>query len=162
MLGEGGRLCELAGERLCLSPEAGTVASSIGLSGPDSLRGKLVVIAQPEFFRAMYPMGADAGAKLSVDQLADWASEMANQLLGRIKNMLSLRALNFSLSIPTVLQGDCMQLLCRDRPSCIERCVRVDGHAVDLLLELERPGGGPLLGQNESVATQSEGSALLF
>src|SRR5688500_14514583 len=97
----------------------GVLAASIGLGGADGLKGKLVIIARPEFFRSVYPPELPQN-EISEDVLADWASEVANQLLGRIKNLLSARAVNFALSIPAVIAGDRLRLLCRDRPSCLE------------------------------------------
>jgi hypothetical protein len=141
---------------------SGTLASSIGLGSADGLRGKLVMIAQPDFFRSVYPPGIGEG-EISPTALADWASELANQLLGRIKNLLGAHGVDFALSIPTVIGGDRINLLGRDRPSCVEYAVRIDGHRLDLLLEMDRAGDREILsGDSEAVVAAPEGSALLF
>jgi hypothetical protein len=135
---------------------------SIGLGHPDGLRGKLVLVAQSEFFRSIYPLDILTG-EVSDQAVAHWAAEVANQLLGRIKNLLSGHAVNFSLGIPAVIGGDRMRLLGRDRPSCLEHSVRVGGRQLDLLLEMERIDGGKILGSpDEKVPSAAEGTSLLF
>jgi chemotaxis protein CheX len=141
---------------------SGTLASSIGFGSTDGLRGKLVIIAQPDFFRSVYPSDLGQGG-VTPDALADWAAELANQLVGRIKNLLGPHGVNFALSIPTVIGGDRINLLGRDRPSCVEQVVRVGGHRVDLLLEIDRAGHESILsGDGAAMAAAPEGSALLF
>jgi chemotaxis protein CheX len=141
---------------------SGTLASSIGLGSTDGLRGKLVIIAQADFFRSVYPPGIGQG-EVSLDALDDWASELANQLLGRIKNLLGVHGVDFAISIPTVIGGDHINLLGRNRPGCVEQVVLVDGHRVDLLLEIDRAGDQKILsGDGEAVVAAPEGSALLF
>src|SRR3981189_310354 len=65
-----------------------TLVASIGFGNCNGLRGTLLIVARPEFFRSIYPMDIAAN-EISDKALADWASEVANQLLGRIKNLLS-------------------------------------------------------------------------
>ena len=162
MLASDGKSWEVVADEMGHLDLCSTLVASIGLGSSDGLRGKLVIIAQPEFFRSSYPPDIIAG-EISDHALADWASELANQLLGRIKNLVSRHSVNFSLSIPAVIGGDRVRLLCRDRPSCLEHSVRVDGRQLDLLLEMERSGGRKILGRDcGQVTTAAEGSALLF
>jgi hypothetical protein len=162
MLAGEGKSWEVIASEMGQVDFCGSLAASIGLGNPNGLRGKLVIVAQPDFFRSSYPAEI-AASGISEDDLADWASEVANQLLGRIKNILSGYAVNFSMSIPAVVGGDRVRLLCRDRGSCIEYSVRVDGHPFDLLLEMERVPGRTIVGADgEHVAAAAEGTALLF
>jgi chemotaxis protein CheX len=162
MFAGAGQSWAVLGSAMSSADQRSTLATSIGFANPDGVRGKLVILAQPEFFKSSYPAEV-AADKLSDEVLADWASEVANQLLGRIKNMLSAHGVNFSVGIPAVLGGDRVRLLCRDRPGCLEHSVCVDGRSVDLLLELVRQDGLKILGTDgQPVDAAPEGSALLF
>jgi hypothetical protein len=138
------------------------LAASIGLANTNELRGKLVIIAPPELFRSVYPPEI-ARRGISDASLANWASEVANQLLGRIKNLLSAHGVDFSIGIPAVIAGDRLRLLGRNPGASVEHSVRVGGLPVDLLLEMERAGGRKILGEDgETVPTAPEGSSVLF
>jgi hypothetical protein len=157
-----GKRWEVVGCELSQVDLVDTFVVSIGLGSPAGLRGKLVIIARPEFFRSTYPRDISAG-EVSNPALADWASEVANQLLGRIKNRLSAHAVNFALGTPAVIGGDRLRILCRDRPGSLVRSVRIDGRRMDLMLEMERSDGGRILGSDgERVPTAAEGTSLLF
>jgi hypothetical protein len=162
MLAIHGKDWEVVGNELRDTTLLGTLAASIGLSNCNGLRGKLAIVAQPEFFRSIYPPDITVG-EISDQDIADWASEVANQLLGRIKNLLSDHSVNFSLGIPAVIRGDRVRLLCRDRSGSLEHAVRIGGHQVDLLLQMERADGSRILGgDGDPVPTAAEGTSLLF
>src|SRR5688572_5553442 len=72
-----------------------TLAASVGLGRPQ-IRGALMVVAAAGFFRATYPREL-GDEKVGDSHLADWAGELANQLLGRVKNRLCQRGLDFSI-----------------------------------------------------------------
>src|SRR5687767_8793327 len=82
-------------------PEAGErVFASVGLTGA-GFRGSLSVLGVPDFFRVVYPVELGKHNP-SPDDLDDWACEISNQLLSRLKNQLARRGLDFALSTPTV------------------------------------------------------------
>ena len=68
----------------------------IGFTG-DQLRGTLMLATTAEPLGDSSPVGPS--------QLRAWIAELANQLLGRIKNRLSAHGASIYLSTPVVLQG---------------------------------------------------------
>ncbi len=83
-------------------PDEGVVAF-IGFTGA-TIRGALTISAPSEFIRKHVPgqTGPDAPEE---DQL-DWAGELANQLLGRLKLRLAGYGVTFELSTPTAMRGN--------------------------------------------------------
>ena len=81
---------------------ADDVGASIGFTGP-ALRGALVMISTHRFVQRVLPAEIEAGD--SAEQVADWTGELANQLLGRIKNKLLTYGVTLEMSTPTVIFG---------------------------------------------------------
>jgi len=77
------------------------VGASIGFTGP-SLRGALVLISTRHLIQSVLP---EAVRGDSAAQVADWTGELANQLLGRIKNKLLNYGVSVDMSTPTVIFG---------------------------------------------------------
>jgi chemotaxis protein CheX len=134
------------------------LASCIGLSGT-TVRGALVVVARPTFFKLTYP--AELGVPRTDDDVADWAGEVANQLLGRIKNRLSTYGLDFTTSTPTVVRGDRLQLRI-DESNTIRRPLSIRNDRVDIHFEIERDDDQALLANGASGTATPEGHAFLF
>jgi chemotaxis protein CheX len=134
------------------------LAACIGLSGT-TVRGALVVVARRAFFKLTYP--AELGVPKNDDDVADWAGEVANQLLGRIKNRLSTYGLDFTTSTPTVVRGDRLQLHV-DADSTIRRPLAIRTELVDIHFEIERDDDRPLLENGTTGTVTPEGQAFLF
>jgi chemotaxis protein CheX len=143
--------------------EQDMLAASVGL-GRSRLRGALVVLASPSFFRATYPGEAVRETGVADEDLADWAGELGNQLLGRIKNRLCQLGLEFSVGAPTVVRGGRLRLRPGDGPSRVACRLRVRNERVDLFLEIIAEDGEPLLTASAAPAptTSTEGDTLLF
>ena len=62
------------------------------------LRGFLAVAASPEFFRRSYP--THGLRRSQVVAVLDWAGEVANQLVGRIKRRFCDRGTDFDITVP--------------------------------------------------------------
>jgi hypothetical protein len=75
--------------------------SMIGFSS-HSLSGSLLMALPREVVRRTLP-APDAS-------LADWSGELANQLLGRLKNQLLKYQVVINLSLPVVVSGEALQL----------------------------------------------------
>jgi CheY-specific phosphatase CheX len=73
--------------------------SIIGLAG--GLRGMLILSVPSNLLRRSYP-GGDAPAPVD---LADWLSELANLLLGRIKCRLLAHSVTIELSTPLIVSA---------------------------------------------------------
>ena len=141
-------------------PADGALAVSIGLGRPD-LKGALMIMAQPSFFRLTYPLEVPGG--VSEEAMIDWAGELANQLLGRFKNRLCTRGLDFNIAAPMVIGGNRLQVRLNEGPHSLACKVRLGSERVDLRLELIREDGQSLLttGTYPSVAAL-EGDTILF
>ena len=137
------------------------LAVSIGVSGP-GLRGALVIAARPGFFVSTYPL-PPAEALPAPDDVDDWARECANQLLGRVKNRLSARGVQMSVSTPTALRGFDLHISGRDRNGVVRYSAKSQGVDVTVLFELERLDGQSLLAPNAAESAISpEGESLIF
>jgi hypothetical protein len=156
--GNGESFEELSGSTEPPDREAGLLAASIGLSG-QAVRGALVVVARPTFFKHTYPQ--ELGVPRNEGDLSDWAGELVNQLLGRIKNRLSSYGVDFTTSMPTVVRGDRLQLGTEDPPSVL-RFMIVGNERVDVHFEIERNDDQPLMGKESAEAASPEGHAFLF
>jgi chemotaxis protein CheX len=132
------------------------VAATVGLGGPD-LRGALVMIARGSFFRATYP--PELGEPSEAD-LNDWAREVVNQLLGRMKNRFARFGVNFNISTPTVVAGDHLR---PEPPMHITQSLRIGDERVEVYFHMVRDDGKSLLAHGgPPVAASAEGDALLF
>jgi chemotaxis protein CheX len=149
---------EVAPEVAVVSQES-RLAASVGLGGAE-LRGALIVVARNAFFRATYP--PELGAASDAD-LADWAQEVVNQLLGRMKNRFAGLGINFNISTPTVVSGEHLRLCPADVSARIKKCLRIGGETVDVYFHIERDDGQGLLAHSgPPVAASAEGDAVLF
>ncbi|HEY3497078.1 MAG TPA: chemotaxis protein CheX [Polyangiaceae bacterium] len=107
---------------LSLSREADSAKSpddmgaSIGFAGPE-LRGALVLISTRKLVRLALPR--EVQDRSSDEQLADWMGELANQLLGRIKNKLIAYGVNLAMGTPAVMLG--LDLARKDRHRGVRR-----------------------------------------
>jgi hypothetical protein len=136
------------------------IVATLGL-GAEGVRGALVLIASPAFFRSTYPLATPSTIPSESDIL-DWAGELANQALGRLNNRFARLGCRFSLGIPTVVSGDDMQIdTCDDRRYASLRG-RLGQEELVVVLHVERTNGGPLFRPAELSATQGEGEGVLF
>jgi CheY-specific phosphatase CheX len=142
-------------------PENGErVFASVGLTGK-GFRGSLSILGVPGFFRAVYPaeLGKD---NPSPDDLDDWACEISNQLLSRLKNQLARRGLDFALSTPTVVRGNSLRVSVPARPVGVVT-LRQDSKVSHVFLEITHEAGLPLLPADTTpVETSPEGEGGLF
>jgi len=79
------------------------IVAAIGFGG-DDLRGSVTLAATREFVRATHPATV-RGETPSEADLLDWCSELANQLLGRLKNKLLSYGVMLFLSTPSAVVG---------------------------------------------------------
>lgn len=89
------------------APPAASFAASLGFTA-DQLRGTLVLIAPESAIAKVLPPELAAGAS-SPDALADWVSELANQLVGRVKNKLLRYGVTVTLSVPSVFRAESLR-----------------------------------------------------
>ncbi len=89
------------------TPAAASFAASLGFTA-DHLRGTLVLIA-PEVAIARVLPAELAGGRDNPDALADWAAELSNQLVGRVKNKLLRFGVTITLSVPSVFRAESLR-----------------------------------------------------
>ncbi len=133
-----------------------TILATVGLSA-DDLRGALVVIGPPEFFRKTYPLPAPGE-----NDVRDWAGEVANQVLGRLNNRFARLGCVFSVGIPAIVCGDDLRVeLAADRPHASLRG-RLGGLDVFMVFDVQRTDGSALFRPGEMAETVAEGDGILF
>jgi chemotaxis protein CheX len=140
------------------------IAAVIGYVAENDLRGALAVIAspaavvasRPEAIRALVPVPAE-------EEVRDWAGELSNQLLGRLKNQLLKRGIIFELATPITIFAS--ELRMPMRRATYGSWLRFDGPdgTVAVRFALHTPGGWELPAIDESAGPgQEEGEMLLF
>ena len=155
-----GMACEVGIEVPRSTVQETIILATMGL-GAEDLRGALLVMAAPAFFRSTYPLATPL-ASPSENEVLDWAGELANQALGRVKNRFGTLGCLFSLGIPTVVCGEDMRIdIAVNRPLASLRG-RVGDQEVVVVLQIERTNGGPLFRPNEMTTTVGEGEGFLF
>ena len=131
------------------------LAGVIGFTG--AMRGTLFIASTTSFFDAASPApSADTG---------DWTAELANQLLGRLKNRLLRRGIEIAVATPVVVRG--LRLSCStETPTMF---VDLDGGDVGgpVVVGLEAVCDRPLVWNDEhrdaaAAAALDEGSLELF
>ncbi len=77
----------------------------IGILGAsaEGLRTSIAILSPLSVLQSSYPANLDGARE---QKLLDWAGELANQLLGRLKNKLLPYGCELTLGVPTVIQGN--------------------------------------------------------
>lgn len=99
-----------------------SVVATLGFTG-DLVRGSLLVVAKAESLQMSHPMSA-LGADVKETDVNDWSGEIANQVLGRLKNGLLKYALNLKMSVPSVVRGASLQIVGASGSECLLRAAR--------------------------------------
>lgn len=108
LFGSYGFACERATEAVAAPSESVELGSVVGFRGK-GVRGGLAFVAPLELIARLLPVPPDS-ARGDL-QLRDWSAEIANQLLGRMKNKLSSRALDFDVGTPVCFTGTSIKLV---------------------------------------------------
>ncbi len=127
------------------------------------MRGALLLSADMAALAHTHP-ARPAPAALSEAALRDWSGELANQLLGRIKNRLLARGLVIQLSTPTTLSGLDLRLgVSMSNAQCLPHLFHVAGNAVQVRFEAVAEAGvhfSDVAADDAEIA--AEGDMLLF
>jgi CheY-specific phosphatase CheX len=96
--------------------------------------------------------------------LADWCGELANQLLGRLKNQLLKYGVVVNLALPVVLSGGEFHLPSRPRPNARHVSFVSEWGYVFIRTEMELSATAQLVRQPEAAgaASMDEGEFVLF
>lgn len=123
----------------------------VGFSG-EQMRGSLLLATSRE------PLGRTSPT--SDASFREWIAELANQLLGRIKNKLIPRGVTLHLSTPIVLRGQHLAPI--PRAELVPFVFRCEGGYVCVWFDTEVAPGIDLSVVTESAGLISEGESMLF
>lgn len=91
----------------CAAAPGAEMGSIVGFRGK-GLRGGLAFVAPTELVARLLPVPKrPARGEL---QLRDWSAEIANQLVGRLKNKLSAHSIDFEIGTPVCFRGSSIRL----------------------------------------------------
>lgn len=93
---------------LTSNPELTNRIGLIGFGG-SQMKGMLVIQCSPLFLKKSHPSVAMGIPVLDAD-LDDWLGEIANQVLGRLKNLLLAFEVKLELSTPSVISGESLNI----------------------------------------------------
>lgn len=129
--------------------------STIGFSS-EALGGSLLLAVTDDLLQKTLP-AVDAS-------LADWSGELANQLLGRLKNQLLKYSVVVNLALPVVLSGGEFKLPGRRRPHARHVGFVSEFGRVFIQTEMELCANAQLVRQPEAAgaASMDEGEFVLF
>lgn len=94
--------------------------------------------------------------------LYDWAGELANQILGRVRNKMLAYQIDVQISTPVVLHGLGVQVAPPGHNGVKVASYRSGEDVVQVLLEARFEEGFELPERNEEDGTVDEGEMLLF
>ena len=140
-------------------PSAHSMTGFIGFSGP--IRGSLTISSTADLFLASYPSKTDAGPDLA--DLLDWAGEIANQLLGRIKRRFCERGVDFEASTPAAIRGRDIGGRSPVREGVCDLTFRVGADLVGVSFEVTPTADGKIFTDAaEPIGCSREGDLVLF
>jgi hypothetical protein len=122
--------------------------ATIGFTGP-AMRGSLLVGSSCE---PLVHAGDDPR------DIRDWLAELANQMVGRIKNRLVGMGTAIYYSTPTILRGEHLAPLVDQPPAHL---FRANGGVVAVWFDVD-VGPDLVLADDPTIAVTPEGEALLF
>ena len=115
------------------SPEATlptAVISVLGFSG-EQMKGSLVISCERKLLEKSHPNNA-MGMPIGDEDITDWIGELANQMLGRLKNKITIYGCSFSMSTPTTMSSNGLKLTKPKNGSSLE--IRYTGDLGELVI----------------------------
>jgi CheY-specific phosphatase CheX len=115
-----------------LSPSEYQWTGIIGFGG-DLIRGSFSVTCKAGLLDHTHPNLA-MGIPIDDADRVDWIGEVANQILGRIKNLTIDYSVNFALSAPSVVRGQSLEVVGQDRRMISTIHMFADDHPVTVTM----------------------------
>lgn len=139
--------------------ESDGVVSFVGFAG-DTIKGNLVIVASEAVFLAAYPLDEEPDKQ----DLLDWAGEMANQLIGRVKNMCIERGVDFALSAPAAMSGNNLECGAQNAAHDMTHHYKCDAGDFSVRLTAVTEAGFAFKesSANGAQSAQAEGDMILF
>jgi CheY-specific phosphatase CheX len=141
-------------------PGANEVVAFMGFTG-DSLRGTVAIAAPLELVRAAYPLALEQAGGWQLE-VFDWAGEIANRLLGRIKHALVERSIAIEASTPRVMLGEQLRISRSTEGTVCAAAFPVGGAFVRVWFDASTIEDSTLLDDPAGPSSASEGDVLLF
>jgi CheY-specific phosphatase CheX len=136
------------------------IAGFIGFTG--RVRGSLTMAASSKMFGSTFPQAPGAPPPPLAD-LLDWAGEVANQTLGRIKRRFCDRGVDFETSTPTAVNGRHIGGRAPARDGIIEMIFTVGDELVSVCFEVVPPADGNIFKlAADPIPCSEEGDLVLF
>jgi chemotaxis protein CheX len=143
-----------------LASRTNNIAGFIGFGG--EIRGSLMLAGAKQLFNSTSPV-APEGGRLPDSALYDWAGEMANQLLGRIKRSFCSLGRDFHASTPTAIGGRELDRRFPLRAGVIDLVMGVGGDVLSVSFEITPPPSGKIFPEGAApLAVSTEGDLVLF
>jgi CheY-specific phosphatase CheX len=100
----------------------------IGLTG-EYITGSLGIRCKEEILSETHPNLA-MGMPVEAADRVDWLGEIANQVLGRIKNYALEYGMSFSLAAPTVVKGEALEVIGQGKKLSCNFSYQADKHPI--------------------------------
>jgi CheY-specific phosphatase CheX len=144
-----------------VAPRDHDIAGMIGFTGP--IHGSLIIAAPPELFESTLRASAIDGPPLSLPDLLDWAGELANQTLGRIKRRFCERGVDFQTSTPTAISAQQIENGGGRQEALVGLLLTVKEGLVSVSFDVAPPQDGDLFrDQAQPIPCALEGDLVLF
>ena len=132
----------------------------VGLTGP-LITGSLVIACQEGILNATHP-NHSMGMPVTPDDLVDWLGEIANQILGRIKNLALEYGVGFSLASPSVVKGEALAVAKHGKTSLSAFNFDTGDHRFTIFFAAQLDPKFNFDTAVKTVKTVTEGDAMLF
>lgn len=135
------------------------LSSIIGFRGKD-LRGGLAFVVTSDLAAELLPVSRSP--EQPELQLRDWSAEMSNQLLGRLKNKLAAKAIDFKVGSPACFTGRSVRLVFMPARESFTLTFRVAAGTARIHLDCSIREGVPFDLDIQDLRIVAEGDVLLF
>ncbi len=139
----------------------------MAFSGP--LFQGMISIGSPEaLLKSLYPLASGSESQpIGKAEVHEWLSELTNQLLGRVANMLARRGVRLSLQTPAALPAEVLKLVLEESPPWEKFTFNLDSTSLIVRVNVRRIADRMEIAQAlatpaVSDAAQSEGDVVLF
>jgi len=143
-----------------VEPPEKQLVSFMGFTG-DALRGTMAVVAPTELMRRAYPLPLREGNGWEFE-VFDWAGEVANRLLGRIKIALAARSVDIEASTPRVMLAEQLHVTRSTRGTVCSACFASGDASIRVWFDAISSEGQPIFGVPSEDFSPPEGDVLLF
>jgi len=135
------------------------MGSLVGFRSRDDVRGGLAFVAPATLIARMLPVPKSDREEI---QLRDWSAEIANQLVGRLKNKLSARSIDFDVGTPVCFRGTSIRLSFLPEANGMALFFSTDSEGVRVYLDCEIVRDDQGLEPDAVVRLVPEGDVIIF